>query len=103
MISHRAWTGHFWPPYSHNLKPLDYYCVWGYISGQLRRIQPESIALLQRAVDGVAGTTPEEMQRDVAETVRKSAEGCIKATGDPFERFVKLSWPNYRIHIYLEE
>ena len=54
-------------------------------------IQPESIAELQRAVEDVAGTIPEEMLRDAAQNVRKRAKTCIEGSGGHFEHFLKLS------------
>ena len=90
MISRQAQEEHFWPPYSPNLNPLDF-CVWGQVQDQVRRIQQESIAELQRAVEDVAGTIPEEMLRDAAQNVRKRAKACIEASGGHFKHFLKLS------------
>ena len=87
IISCRAQTEHFWPPYSPDLNPLDF-CVWGYVQDQVRRIQPESIAELREAVEDVAATIPEEMLRDAAQNVRKRAKACIEASGGHFEHFV---------------
>ena len=90
VISRQAQERHFWPPYSPDLNPLDF-CIWGYVQDQVRRIQPESIAELQRAVEDVAGTIPEEMLRDAAQNVRKRAKACIEASGGHFKHFLKLS------------
>ena len=57
----------------------------------MRRIQPESIAELRRAVEDVTRTIPEEMLRDAAQNVRKRAKACIEAPGGHFKHFLKLS------------
>ena len=69
VIFCRAQEGHFWPPYSPDLNPLNF-CVWGYVQDQVRRIQPG-------AVEDVAGTIPEEMLRDAAQNVRKRMHACM--------------------------
>ena len=109
MIFRQAQEGHFWPPYSPDLNPLDF-CVWGYVQDQVRRIQPESIAELQRAVEDVAGTMPEEMLRDAAQNVRKRAKACIEATSSTSSNYPKnadsqLSSPifEFEIHFILSE
>ena len=44
---------------------------WGYVQGQVGRIEPESILELQRAVKDVTATNPTDMQRDAAQYERK--------------------------------
>jgi len=64
---------------------------WRLFLQEERHIQPESIAELQKAVEGFAGTIPEEMQIDATQNVRNRAQACIKASCSQFELFVKLS------------
>ena len=84
VISRRSPLGHEWPPYSPDLNPLDSF-VWGYVEDQVRRIEPESIPELQRAVENVGATILTERMNDAAQNVRKHAQACLGASGGHFE------------------
>ena len=86
VISRRS--EHFWPPYSPDLNPLDFF-VWGYLEAQVKRIKPTSVEELRAAVEDVARTVPEEMIRDAAKNVIKRCKACIAASGGHFEYFLK--------------
>ena len=55
----------------------------------VRRIKPESIPELQRAVEAVAATIPTEMLRDADQIVCKRTQACLEASGGHFDHFVK--------------
>ena len=42
-------------------------------------------------MEDIAGTIPEEIQRDKAQNVRKRAKACIEASGGRIELLVELS------------
>jgi len=63
---------------------------WRLFLQEVRRILPESIAELPKAVEGFAGTIPEEMLIDATQNVRNCAQACIEASGSHFALFFKL-------------
>ena len=86
VISRRS--EHFWPPYSPDLNPLDFF-VWGYLEAQVKRIKLATMEELRAVVEDVASTVPEEMIRDAAKNVIKRCKACIEASGGHFEYFLK--------------
>ena len=86
VISRRAQEGHFWPPYSPDLNPLDF-CVWG---SRPSETHPARVHCGTAKGSGRRCRNNDEMLRDAAQNVRKRAKACIEASSGHFKHFLKL-------------
>ena len=77
-------TKHHWPANSPDLTPMDF-SFWTQASNHVKKVKPQSLDAMKRAVEDFAANLDEEAIRKMCRHTRKRALACVSAEGKYFE------------------